>query len=296
VVFFILCFAIVNLGLGYGLALYLHGHGDKLRWPSGFGFPGRLRSLWPGKDLDEGIEEPADSARPEQREQRLPPIGEAAAARPPSDDESKKHDSQAVELPAAKTPAASNSHQAPAASDAGFAPAANLSPKVDERAVAAAVKGLKTELGLYRAEITTLDARLRDCAVAPDEPTVRSCAERLRTISRQYLERQESHRERLSGDVQTNEASSAPVRDIIELAGRQAKVVASVQAEMAFLRPEADLLAQCERMLQETRHISQTSNELHAAIGTALAAIAPASIDTLSANEPAAVVRKEIVA
>lgn len=87
-VFFILCIAILNLGLGYGLALYLHGHGGTLRWPSGFGVPERLRFLWPGKDPDEDVEEPADSAPPQEREQPLPPIGEAPAAQLPSADES----------------------------------------------------------------------------------------------------------------------------------------------------------------------------------------------------------------
>ena len=277
-VFFILCFAILNLGLGYGLALYLHGHGGTLRWPSGFNVPERLRFLWPGKDPDEDVEEPADSAPPQEREQPLPPIDEPAAAQLPSADESKKLDSLAAELPVAKTPAASTAHQAPAASDAKFAPAADLSPEVDERAIAAAVKGLKIELGLYRAEITMLDARLRDCAVAPDEPSVRACAEKLRKASHQYLEQQEPYRERLSADPPSGEAMSAAVRKLLEAAGRQATTVGSVQAEMAFLSPEADLLAQCERMLQETRQISQTSNELYAAIGTALAATAPASI------------------
>jgi hypothetical protein len=278
VVFFILCIAILNLGLGYGLAIYLHGHGGTLRWPSGFGFPERLRFLWPGKDPDEDVEETADNARSQEREQPLPPIGEAPAAQLPSADESKKLNSLAADLPVAKAPAASTALQAPAASDAKFASPAKLSQEVDERASAAAVKGLKTELGLYRAEITMLDARLRDCAVAPDEPTVRACAEKLRKASHQYLEQQEPYRERLAADPPSGEATSAAVRKLLEAAGRQATAVGSVQTEMAFLSPEADLLAQCERMLQETRQISQTSSELYAAIGTALAAIAPAAI------------------
>jgi hypothetical protein len=120
VVFFILCVAILNLGLGYGLALYLHGHGGTFHLPSGFGLPGRLRSLWPGRDPDEDIDEPADAAPPQAREQRLPPIGEAAAARLPSANESKVFTSLAVELPAAKTPAASAAPQAPAPSDAAI--------------------------------------------------------------------------------------------------------------------------------------------------------------------------------
>jgi diguanylate cyclase (GGDEF)-like protein len=294
VVFFILCVAILNLGLGYGLALYLHGYGGSLPWPSGFDFPWRLKFLSFGKDPDEEIDETAPVARPPEGEQRPLPSVEAATARVAPADDSQPPVSLTAELPTA------NVAQRPSSPESGSTPApvADLTVEVDDRAIAAAIEGLKIELGRYRGEITTLDARLRDCSIAPDEPTVRSCAEKLRKANHHYLEQQESHRGRLSADAPNDEASSSAVRGVLEAADRQAAIVASVQTELAAFDPEANLLAECEKMLGETRHISQTTDELYTAIGAALAAIAPKSLDMLSAAEPAAIVaaRREFVA
>jgi hypothetical protein len=239
-----------------------------LTWASALGFTSRLKFLSLGKDPDEVIDEPPPAARPTDGEQQL------------------------------IAPAATPSETSPAAGKKSV-PQSELPAEADEEAIATAVLGLKTELGHYRGAITAIDARLRDCATAPDEPTVRACAEKLRNVNDRYLEQQETHRERLSAEGPNDEAASAAVREVADAADRQAAVVASVQAELVnLLGPEADLLAQFEQMLGETRQISQTSDELDAALGTALAAIGPKSIDALSASAPAAVAgpRREFVA
>ena len=158
---------------------------------------------------------------------------------------------------------------------------------VEAWAITAALEGLKAELSRYRGEITTLDARLRDCSLAPDAPLIRSCAEDLRKANTLYLEQHEAHRDRFAPEAVGNPAASA-VRELAGAADRQAAVVAAAQVELSDLAVETDLLVQCRQMLDETRQISETSDELQATIGNALRAIAPGAAISSASEKLAA--------
>ena len=63
-------------------------------------------------------------------------------------------------------------------------------------------------------------------------------------------------------------------RDLAQAADEQAAAVVSAQAGLAKLDFETDLLAQCHELLNETRHLSETSEHLHSYIGEVLDTLA----------------------
>jgi diguanylate cyclase (GGDEF)-like protein len=293
VVFFVLCVAILNLGLGYGLALCLHSHAGELPWGQGkaFSFGRKVFSLI--KEREEKLDEPAPAAHNGENaetsataervantsSQLEPKPSTSPVGDPPQPQAAPPAEQSGDEQPTFETAKAFEALASAAARSSGGEPRGlETSAEVDEDAIAGAIEGLRAELKCYRGEIAAVDARLHDCAMAPDEPTVRSCATQLREANHQYLEQQETHRERLSTDSARGDAAAA-VRELAHAAERQAGAITASQAELAKLDQETDLLVQCQQMLDETRQISETSDELQAAIGVTLAVIAPEAVE-----------------
>ncbi|HEV3418264.1 MAG TPA: diguanylate cyclase [Pirellulales bacterium] len=297
-VFFILCIAILNLGLGYGLALCLHNHTGSLPWGPGKIFSFGVTYLLRMKEREEKLDDPAagesentkSSSAPAivantQSSQELKP-STSPVVDPLPQQAAPRAEESVIEQPAFETAKAFEALASAAARSSGGETAGETSVEVDEDAIAGAIEGLRAELKRYRGEIAAVDARLHDCAIAPDEPTVRSCAEQLREANHQYLEQQVSHRERLSTDSASGEAAAA-VRELAHAAERQVGAVTAAQAELTKLDQETDLLVQCQQMLDETRQISETSDELQATIGATLAVIAPEAAEAPPSNAAA---------
>jgi diguanylate cyclase (GGDEF)-like protein len=324
VVFLILCVAVLNLALGYGLALYLQG--GRFDWAAGRGLSFGLKFLSWVKEPDEVLDDPpADLSEADEATKiaSVPPVAESKGDPVPTVDEvaesvdtesesaggdfdpdaenrgdndaaSLAFRSLAAALPttvdrampetlAAKgtVPFCSATSEAPVPATKGDSP---QRLEVDEDAIAAAIEGLKSELSRYRGEITTLDARLRQCAAAPDAPTVEACASDLREANQQYLEQQDARREELQSRA-TSDDAPAIVRDLAKAIEHQTAAVATAQTELADLDLETDLLVQCRQMLKETQQISQTSEDLHSTIGDVLDAMTETAHDSATGDD-----------
>ncbi|HEV2971201.1 MAG TPA: GGDEF domain-containing protein [Pirellulales bacterium] len=290
-VFFVLCVAILNLGLGYGLGLYLHSHTGPRPCGASKALSFGLRLLSLIKDREEKLDDSAPAAGESENENAMtastptfvadrsslpaPKPSTSPVVDPPPPEAASSAEPSVKELPSFETARAFEAlaAAAPRSGDRlGEAPSLEAYAEVDEEAIAAAIEGLRSELQRYRGEIAAVDARLHDCAMAPDELTVRSCADQLRGANLQYLEQQESRRERFATDSTSGEAATA-VRELVNAADRQAMAVAAAQAALAKLDQETDLLVQCQQMLVETRQISQSSEELQTTIGATRAII-----------------------
>jgi diguanylate cyclase (GGDEF)-like protein len=300
VVFFILCVAVLNLALGYGLALYLQGR--RFDWTAGRGLSFGLRFFSWVKEPDEALEDPpadpSDSydatkiaSVPPLAESKVEPVAvvdevvESTATESESavdilgSDAENRGDDDAASLAFRSLAAA-----LPATVDRAMAETRSTEIEVDEAVIAAAIEGLKSELSRYRGEITTLDARLRQCAAAPDAPTVQACASDLREANQQYLEQQDAHREELQSRA-TSDDAPAIVRDLANAIEHQTAAVASAQTELADLDLETDLLVLCRQMLKETQQISQTSEDLHSTIGDVLDAMTETAHDSAAGSD-----------
>ena len=287
-VFLILCVAVLNLALGYGLALYLQG--GRFDWAAGRGLSFGLKFLSWVKEPDEVLEDPPTD--PSEADEAIkiasvPPLVESKGDPVPTVDEvAESVDTESESAGGDFEPDAENrgdndaaslafrslAAALPASVDRALAETPPAATEVDENAIAAAIEGLKSELSRYRGEITTLDVRLRQCASAPDAPTIQACASELREANQQYLEQQDAHREELQSRA-TSDDAPAIVRDLAKAIEHQTAAVASAQTELADLDLETDLLVQCRQMLKETQQISQTSEELHSTIGDVLDAM-----------------------
>jgi diguanylate cyclase (GGDEF)-like protein len=293
VVLFILCVAILNLGLGYGVALCLHSHARSLPWGEGKAFSIGLKFLSRIKEREEKLDVAAPaagqseiaktSATPERVADTLPPLepnpSTSPVGDPPQPQAAPPAEQSVDEQPVFETAKAFEALASAAARSNGGETPGETFAEVDENAIAGAIESLRAELKRYRGEIAAVDARLRDCVVSPDEPTVRSCAKQLRNANHQYLGQQENHRERLLIDSASGDASAA-IRELAHAAQRQAGAITAAQAELAKLDQETDLLVQCQQMLDETRQISETSEALQTAIGATLAVTAPEAAES----------------
>ncbi len=299
-VFIILCVAVLNLALGYGLALYLQG--GRFDWAAGRGLSFGLKFLSWVKEPDEGLDDP--QAGPPDTDEAMkiaavPPVAEskgdlvavvdevveptatesASTASEFDPDAENRGDNDAASLAFRSLAAA-----LPATVDRALAETPPAAFEVDDDAIAAAIEGLKSELSRYRGEITTLDARLRQCAAAPDAPTVQACASDLREANQQYLEQQNARREELQSRA-TSDDAPAIVRDLAKAIEHQTSSVASAQTELADLDLETDLLVQCRQMLKETQQISQSSEDLHSTIGDVLDAMTETAHDSATGDD-----------
>lgn len=288
-VVYILCIALVNLGLGYGLALYLHGQSLTIS----LGKLERLRPLMRflpfGKRDDREIESPEPVPAAAASTPAAAPVATSSTALGPVSPESSKtvndgnDPSHAFRSLATATmgapPASASSLEAKESSSTSLAeertiPAPESPPAIDEAVIASAIEDLRAELGRYRGEIASLDARLRDCALSPGDSTVRACADDLRRANSDYLVQQKSRRQRLASESIGDEQSAELVRQVTQSAERQAEAVSAAQTELAATDLEADLLIQCEQLLKETHQIAQASEEFDSIMGTALAEMA----------------------
>jgi diguanylate cyclase (GGDEF)-like protein len=289
VVFLILCVAVLNLALGFALAVYLQG--ARFEWPTGRGISFGLKLLSFAKDPDEALDDPAPvtSEMSVEAPAPAPPLVEAAVDDAVADFDalanSGNEDAADASLAFRSLAAALPANEPTTDEDRTPADDTTGPLEFDDAAVTAAIEGLKSELSLYRGEITTLDARLRQCSAAPDAPTVKACASELQRVNDQYLQQQGIRREELSSQGRTADAASL-FRDLAQAMEEQTAAVASAQAELAELDLETDLLAQCRQMLNETRQISQTSERLHATIGDALETLAEDPEDSSAGHEP----------
>jgi diguanylate cyclase (GGDEF)-like protein len=276
VVFLILCVAVLNLALGFGLAVYLQG--ARFEWPTGRGISFALKLLSFAKDADEALDDPPPVTSEVSIDSHAsPPLVDAAvndavagvdalahSSNDDAADASLAFRSLAAALPVNDLTTDEDRTQPDDTSEA---------LEFDDAAITAAIEGLKSELSLYRGEITTLDSRLRQCAAAPDAPTVKACASDLQRVNDQYLQQQGIRREELNSQATTADAASL-FRELAQAMEQQTAAVAAAQAELAELDLEKDLLAQCRQLLNETRQISQTSERLHTTIGDALETLA----------------------
>jgi hypothetical protein len=275
VFFHILFIAILNLMLGYILAWYLHGPRGIFDWPQ----PNWLSRLARFRRSAESYEISSPSAAPENisaslgatdsRPKFVPPSAESNSARALVASEPFLGVAHPPANPLAET---ANSPSSAARPDPMSRASSAAVRSVDHSVVTQAIAGLRAELTQYRGDIATLDTRLRDCALAPDELAIRACAEQFRAVNDLHLESRGPRLEQIEGAAAQSSARDVTC-ELAEAVNRQSVVIESAQAELAQLDPETELLEQCQQMLDETQQIAVTASQLDSAIDQTLSEI-----------------------
>jgi hypothetical protein len=244
----ILLTAIFNLALGYSLAWYLHGPRGLFTWSLPRWLPlGKKRSV-EAVDSHSQTTAALTATAPVSAKPTIP----AAPAK-----------TVATNEPAPKpTP--------PIEPISSISPVAATDSQHDE--ILKAVTGLHDDVTSFRASLKTFDERLREYSEAPDERQIRECAENFRRLNQLHLQ---VVGPRIS---QIERAAEAAAVDGIasELAAAVERQIAGIelaQEELARLGPEVECLMQCQQMLDETRQLTVTSDQLDATIEQTLAEI-----------------------
>jgi diguanylate cyclase (GGDEF)-like protein len=121
--------------------------------------------------------------------------------------------------------------------------------------VEASLDELKDELSRYREQLTALDERMRRCADAPQAEAVEACLNDLRQANQDYLKQQESAKERFEQGRSARKGFTALGTQISDAIVRQALHVETSNRKLSEFQLEENVLAGCQRLLDETSRL-----------------------------------------
>ena len=259
----ILLTAIFNLALGYGLAWYIHG-------PRGL----FTRSLprWlplgkkPASEATDPLSHSAAASTAATSPSSNPTIAITAAmsyaASEPASKLTPTVESSTPLTPAAPAAAEDN---AQATSNEDVAKSAAAAADSQHGEILKAVTDLHGDVSNYRASLAKFDDRLHECIAGPDAERVRECVENFRRLNELHLQVVGPRILQIERAAETAGADGV-ASELAEAIERQISGIELAQAELARLGPEVDCLLECQQLLDETRQLAVTSDQLEATI------------------------------
>ena len=221
-VFFILIVAVLNLGLGFAVAWQL------------------------GRRYRELLVLAVESA--------VPP-GTPAAWEEPLSESTEGEDA------AATSPADPSLDQEEVA-QAGESPEADADPDSPLSQEEAATAHFTSEVSQYHQKLKGLDTSLRDCTVAPDPATVRSCADSLREANHDYRASREQAQQTFLDVHNLEEAFQGLDEELMAIAARQDAQIDETDNVIRDLDCEAAPDAACRQIVQETSKLLEVNHQL----------------------------------
>jgi diguanylate cyclase (GGDEF)-like protein len=263
-VFGIIVLIVVNLAIGYALALYRYQPSRlPIRWdwlPSSW-MPQPATSLG-AMGVASPIAVPAASA-PEVIPATIPNVPVIAPESPPP----KIIPTVAPVVTEAAPAAASIDAPIGDANPSDEAPPQPIS-EAENEAVENAVMAFKSQLNRYCSQIGALDEKMREQSAAPQDAEVKACVEQFQELSSQYLEEQEKSVELLRTHATGNAAELA--RPCLEAAQQHSATVAATSAELTNVAALADAAAACREFLLGSGRVAQANKALNEEIDRTL--------------------------
>lgn len=212
---YIFIVALLNLALGYGLAILTMG------------------------ERTAPLIEPAPAPEP--------PVAPAMPAAP------------VVQAPTIALAPAVEEFAAPVEETPSVSPAPTISA---EQAMAeATLDEFKEELERYRERLAGLNLRVQECAEAPAGDALQECLRDLQDANTQYVEQQEQAAER--AQQQPSDSAAAALRGQLgEAVSQQTEQIKTVNRKLSDIDLEADLLAGCQALLNETSRLTDVNENL----------------------------------
>jgi len=145
--------------------------------------------------------------------------------------------------------------------------AASIS-ETDNEAVENAVMEFKSQLNRYCSQLGALDEKIREQSAAPQEAEVKACVEQFQELNSQYLEEQEKSVELL----RTHETGTAAelARPCLEAAQQHSATLAAASAELTNVAALADAAARCREFLLTSGRVAQANRALNEEIDRTL--------------------------
>ncbi|HEY2880992.1 MAG TPA: diguanylate cyclase [Pirellulales bacterium] len=301
---------VVNLAIGYALALYLH---RQQLLPAGINQSPINTIPLVGNPVANPIappptSEPAPARAKSEQSEPAPATPDAPAA---VETEAAPPEAKPAAIPPAppadatppiaqaSAPVVETQNQAnqPIESTATVAEPELAEPAVTQKtpspAVSDAVSTFQRELNRYRTGLESLDDQMRKHSVAPEAEQVKTCVDQFETLTDIYLEQYRLSQQALSAEATTDltTASCLAAAELHEAA------IATTRAEMTNVAGLADAAAACREFLLATNRLDQASQsfdeeldrtwkELSVAANEASVTNNPVVDSTIAANAP----------
>lgn len=116
-------------------------------------------------------------------------------------------------------------------------------------------------ISAFRAQLSALDLRIRNCAKSPDSRQIEGCVQEFREANSRYLEQTTEVKDRLNKSESTESKSKAGTREAIQQAlAHQVQEVKLTEVKLTQLDIAADPEGSCETLLS-TAHALASSND-----------------------------------
>ena len=235
--FYVCLIAVLNLGLGFGVAVHIARRYEHLVALSG----GSL-------------------AEPAMVSKRLAVEGSFVVGEEPETDESTDSDDLARESPDAAQSGEDQSKSRP-------------EPKRETSSSETSLEGFKEEVHHYHEELTSVDGSLRSCEEDPDDESLKSCVDSLLEANQEYVESRRQAEDSLKKLASQEELKNYN-EEIQAALDQQDAQIEDTNSVLADFECEDDLAEGCQRMVSETSKLLNANHELRDALDEASAELA----------------------
>ena len=252
-VLYVFIVALINVGLGFALAVHLGRRYDLLA----------ARSCWGGLQMLEATDPSGPRSAPEIADGESPADKEDLSPESPG---KSPHDAVAASGDPAAAPGNRRTEPVSIANPSAEANAGASPPPPHVGAPRSpsetAVEDFQLQVACYDTHLSEADDKLRQCEEAPEAATIAACLDSLWAATQEYLEHRDLAYRHLA-DLPEPHAASADIHDGLRLAMEsQDAAIETAGRSIAAFHADADPNTGCRRMVEQTSRLMHANHQM----------------------------------